>query len=184
MEQVDKEALEAQRQEILQRRAQFFADNPHLASWIRKKKLLYRFFAGYLILHSVLSIVIMVVAQFFTVSELAMEIVKCIIGLFWMFLFMNPSGYGSWRLHVMLYLSAACNFWLVLSNFAAVWDIVLALPMMQPGYMLLYGVLIAMDVLYPFLLLATATYLMAFRRHREWSEQIEAMYKSSMQTTA
>lgn len=181
MNQADKAALEAQRQEILQRRAQFFADNPELNTWMKTKKIIYRFLAGYLVLHALLSIVIMAVSQTLTGQSLSIEVIKCLFGLFWLLVFVNPSGTGSWRLHVMLYVSAVYNLVTMLNNSATIRDIILALPQMQPGYMLLYGCLIVMDILYPVLLLIIATYLMAFRKHREWSEQVEAMYKSSMQ---
>lgn len=183
MDQAEKEALEAQRQEILQRRARFFIDNPELAAWMKTKKMIYRFLAGYLILHTVLSIVVMALSETLTGKYFAMDIAKCLFGLFWLYLFTNTSGTGSWRLHVMLYVSAVGNLMTVLNNSDIVRGILLALPQMQPGYMLLYGTLMVMEILYPALLFIIATYLMAFRKHREWSEQVEAMYKSSIQGT-
>lgn len=180
MDQAEKEALEAQRREIMQRRAQFFIDNPELAAWTKTKKIIYWFLAGYLILHSVLSIVVMTMSGILTSRDLIMELVKCLFGMFWLFLFTNPSGTGNWRLHVMLYVSAAGNLMTVLNNSALVQDVLLTLPQMQIGYMLLYGGLIVMELLYPALLFIIATYLIAFRKHREWSEQVEAMYKSSI----
>lgn len=183
MDQAEKEALEAQRQEILQRRAQFFIDNPELAAWMKTKKMIYRFLAGYLILHAALSIVILALSEILTGKDFGMEIAKCLFGLFWLYLFTNPSGTGSWRLHVMLYVSAAGNLMTLLNNRVIIRSTFLALQQIQPRYILLYGALMVMEILYPALLFIIATYLMAFRKHREWSEQVEAMYKSSIQGT-
>lgn len=182
MDQAEKEALESQRQEILQRRAQFFINNPELAAWMKTKKMIYRFLAGYLILHTVLSIVVMALSEILTGRDFGIGIAKCLFGLFWLYLFTNTSGTGSWRLHVMLYVSAVGNLMTVLNNRAIIRSVILTLPQMQPGYMLLY-VLLVMEILYPALLFIIATYLMAFRKHREWSEQVEAMFKSSIQGT-
>lgn len=183
MDQATKEALEAQRQEILQRRAQFFADHPELDTWMKTKKIIYRFMAGYLIVHSILSIIAMALTQNLTGMALTSEIVKCLFGLFWLLLFLNPTGTVSWRLHIMLYVSAVYNLVLLLNNSDILRETILMLPQMPLGYMLLYGSLLVMETLFPFLLLVIATYLIAFPKHREWSEQVEAMLKSPMQGT-
>lgn len=176
---MDKAEFERKRQSILQEQEQFLADNPEIGRWVKTKKILFRFLAGYWILHTAISIIIMAMQQSLTVMEAAKAVFLLLFQLLWMGAFMNSRG--GWRINLILYAAAACNFYLLISNGAIMMETVSYLPDIPLPLALAYGMLMLMETLVPFILLAIAIYLTAFRSHREWSEQAEAMYKETMQ---
>lgn len=176
---MDKAEFERQRQSILQEQEQFLVDNPEIGKWVKTKKILFRFLAGYYTIHTVISIAIMAMQQSLTVMEAVKYIVFLLFQLLWMAAFMNPRG--GWRINLILYIAAAYNFYLLISNGAIMIETVSYLPYVPLSVALIYGILILMETLFPFILLAVAIYLTAFRNHREWSEQAEAMYKETAQ---
>ena len=176
---MDKIEFEKKRQEVLLRQSQFLEENPEIGAWVKTKKILFRFLAVYIMLHAAVSIGIMVWLKNLTVGAAGVEIIKLLFMLLWLKLFLNERG--GWRLNVMLYVSAAYNFITLIQNKDLVLGVIEYLPFMSLVPALLYAILIAMETLIPIVLLAIAIYLTVPRKHREWSEQAEAMYKTTMQ---
>ncbi|MDE7284743.1 MAG: hypothetical protein K2N85_14340 [Lachnospiraceae bacterium] len=176
---MDKNEYKKQRQITLQKQEQFLIDNPEIGKWVKMKKLLFRLLAGYWIFHTVISIIIMAMQQMLTVSEITRMVFMLLFQLLWMAAFMNPRG--GWRLNLILYISAAYNLLMLVKNGAIMMETASYLPYMPLTVALTYGVLMLMEILVPFLLLAAAIYLTAFSNHREWSEQAEEMYKETFQ---
>lgn len=176
---MDKVEYENLRRETLEKQAQYLRDNSEIGAWVKTRKMLLRFLQGYWILHFVLSMVIMALQHSLTGGVAGVEIFKLLFQLFWMFIFVNPRG--NWRLGIMLYVSAVFNFMLLIQNGKMVLELFSYLPALPVLSMLLYGLLIAMEVLAPFLLLVIAIYLTVPKKHREWSERAEVMYKSTAQ---
>lgn len=176
---MDKGEFKRQRQIILQKQEQFLIDNSEIGKWVKMKKLLFRILAGYWIFHTVISIIIMAMQQMLTVSETTRTVFLLLFQLLWMAAFMNPRG--GWRLNLILYISAAYNLLMLVRNGAIMLETASYLPNMPFSVALAYGILIIMEILAPFLLLAAAIYLTAFSNHREWSEQAEEMYKETFQ---
>lgn len=176
---MDKTEFEKKRQEVLLRQKQFLEENPTIGAWVKTKKILFRFLAVYIMLHTAVSIGIMVWLKNFTVGAAGVEIVKLLFMLLWLKLFLNDRG--GWRLNIMLYVSAAYNFMTLVQNKNLLLGVIEYLPFMPPVPALLYIILMIMEALLPILLLVIAIYLTVPGKHREWSEQAESMYKATMQ---
>lgn len=176
---MDKTEFEKKRQEVLLRQKQFLEENPTIGAWVKTKKILFRFLAVYIMLHTAVSMGIMAWMRNLTVGAAGVEIVKLLFMLLWLKLFLNDRG--GWRLNIMLYVSAAYNFMTLIQNKDLLLGVIENLSFMPLVPALLYVILMAMETLLPVLLLAIAIYLTVPGKHREWSEQAEAMYKATMQ---
>lgn len=176
---MDKTEFEKKRQEVLLRQEQFLRDNPTIGTWVKIKKILFRFLAIYVMLHTAVSIGIMIWLKELTVGAAGVEIIKLLFMLLWLKLFLNDRG--GWRLNIMLYVSAAYNFITLIQNKDLLLGVIEYLPFMPLVPALLYVILMVMETLLPILLLAIAIYLTVPGKHREWSEQAEAMYKTTIQ---
>lgn len=174
---MDKTEYENLRRETLEKQEQYLRENPEIGAWVRKKKLLLRFLQGYWILHFMLYLLIMVQQQSLTWSLVGMEIFKLLFQLLWMLIWVNPRG--RWQLGVMLYVSAAFNLALLMQQGQMLLKTIHYLLSMPFLSMLIYGALMLLEVLVPFLLLGIAVYLTAPKKHREWSDQAWAMYSST-----
>ncbi len=176
---MDKAEFESRHQEMFRQQSRFFEDNPEIRKWVETKKILFWVLAGYWIVHWVVSIIIMIQMQNLTAAVAGIEIFKMLFQLLWMKVFLNHMG--SWRLNIMLYVSAVYNGVMLIQNGRMVLESISYFPYMSFGSVLLYCILIGMEVLAPLLLLAVAIYLTVPSRHRKWSEQVEAMYKETTQ---
>lgn len=163
------EEFARQKQQFLQQKEQFYRENPMVGKWVKTKRLLWRIMAVYLIVHSALSVIVMIQTQDY--GAITFEVLRCMFGLLWSGAFISPEG--GWRFSIMLYLSAAYNVGMLVKNASLMAE---SLPYL--AWMPALGVLYVMEVLAPFLLLALAIYLTAFPKHRALSEQVEAFNKN------
>lgn len=165
-----KQEIEIKRQKALEYRAQFLRENPEIESWIKKRKTLLLIVVIYWILHTVISLIVMVQMQSLTGTQALGEIVKLLFQLLWLWVFMNPQG--GWRFNLILYFWGLANLATLLAQLG---DVLGSLPYISQ--MPLLGVLMIMEILVPFLLFGAAIYLTAIPNHRKMSEQIETVGK-------
>lgn len=174
---MDKAEYENLRRETLERQEQYLRDNPEIGAWVKTKKALLRLIQVYWILHFALYMVIMLQQQSLTWGMAGVETVKLLFQLLWMLVWLNPRG--RWQLGVMLYVSAAFNLVLLMQEGQILLKTIHYLFYMPFLSMLLYGALMVLEVLVPFLLLVIAIYLTVPKKHREWSDRAWAMYSSA-----
>lgn len=175
---MDKAEFKRKRQEILQRQEQFLEENPEIGRFVRMKKIFWRILMGIIILHFIITICLMVLMPGFSAYDIGMEVFKLPFMLLWLFVFMSPRG--DWRLNLMLYVSAAVNFGLVVQNRELMLDVLTNLPYLSMPSGLLYAVVMFLEVLLPFVLLGVALYLTVPMKHRVIAETAANMYKETM----
>lgn len=134
---MDKEEYKRQRQIILQQQEQFLIENPEIGRWVKNKKILFRFFAGYWSFHTIISIIIMAMQQMLTVSEITKTVFMLLFQLMWLAVFMNPRG--GWRISQILYFSAVYNLFKLAQNGAIMLETASYLPNMPFTVALAYG---------------------------------------------
>lgn len=168
MNKIDQQEFQRQRQELLDKKAQLFQNNPQIAKWVKTRTILWRVVAIYWILHSVFSCIVFLQSGSF--RDIVMEIIKLLFQLLILYASMNPEG--GWRINLILYLWSGTNFFLVISSTGVFME-----TLSYVVYMPLLGVLMLMEILVPFLLLGSAIYLTAIPKHRALSEQTEEMLR-------
>ena len=103
-----------------------------------------------------------------------MEVFKLMMQLFWISVFLNPEG--GWKMNIIFYVWALSNFGLLVMNASDMIDMLPYVPQ-KP----LLGVIMFMEAVIPFLLLALALYLTVPAKHRAMSEQSENFAKETVQ---
>ena len=163
-----KEQIQQQRQMIAEQRRLFYEENPDLARWVKMKRMIRNIILIYWVLHAVLTIIFML--QMGSPGSIALEIAKLLFQMLWICVFVNPEG--SWRFSLILYAWALGNFAMLLQHGE---DIVnsLAYIFYQP----LYGIILIMEAMVPFLFLVIAIYLTALPKNREFSERVYELRK-------
>ena len=166
---MDQQELKRQQQQMLEERNRLFQEQPELANWVKTKKILRWVVIGFLLVHEVISLILMVQLNS---GGFIKEIVKCLFQLFWLWVFMSP--WGNWRLNLILYLSAAVNLMQFINGYGDLSlfkEIFSVYPLM--------GILICIEAVFPFLLLAFAIFLTAVPSHRELSDRIQAVQREA-----
>ncbi len=160
-----KQEREMQRSQLLLEKELFYKNHPEVSRWVKTKRLLRNLLMAFWVLHAVFSLI------FFTQMELLdsgnMEVFKLMMQLFWISVFLNPEG--GWKMNIIFYVWALSNFGLLVMN---------ASDMIE---MPLLGVIMFMEAVIPFLLLALALYLTVPAKHRAMSEQSENFAKETVQ---
>lgn len=156
------EQLRQQRQIYDRQRRQFYDENPDVAGWVKTKKVIRNIILAYWVLHTVLTVVFLL--QTGQTGSIWLEIAKLLFQMLWIFVFINPEG--SWRFSLILYLWALGNFGMMLQYGS---DIMNSLAYI--AYNPLYGAMLVMETMVPFLFLVVAVYLTAFPKHRTLSDR-------------
>ena len=157
------EQIQQQRQKIVEQRRLFYEENPDLAKWVKNKRVIRNIILIYWVLHTVLTIIFML--QIGSSGGFVFEIVKLLFQMLWICVFVNPEG--SWRFSLVLYVWALGNFAVLLQRGE---DIMNSLA--HISYQPLYGIILVMEAMVPFLFLAVAIYLTALPKNRELSERV------------
>ena len=165
-----KEQIQKQRQMISEQRRLFYEENPDLARWVKNKRVIRNIILIYWALHTIFTIIVML--QMGSPGSIVLEIVKLLFQMLWICVFVNPEG--SWRFSLILYLWALGNFVMLLQQGK---DIMAALSYIS--YQPLYGIILIMEVMVPFLFLAIAIYLTALPKNRELSERVYELQKQT-----
>lgn len=167
-----KQEREMQRSQLLLEKELFYKNHPEVSRWVKTKRLLRNLLLAFWVLHAVFSLV------FFTQMELLdsgnMEVFKLMMQLFWISVFLNPEG--GWKMNIIFYVWALSNFGLLVMNASDMIDMLPYVPQ-KP----LLGVIMFMEAVIPFLLLALAMYLTVPAKHRAMSEQSENFAKETVQ---
>lgn len=163
-----KELARQQKQMVDAERARFLAMNPDVATWIQIKKTIRNAVLIYCVLHSVFTVILMLSME--PHGNIAMEVARLLFQMLWVCVFINPEG--NWQLSLILYLWALSNFGMLLQYAKDIMDTV-AYIFYQP----VYGVVVVLEVMAPFLFLAVAVFLTAFPRNRQLSERASAFQK-------
>lgn len=166
---MDQQELKELQKQIVEEKKQAFQAEPELARWVAIRKTLLLIALGFWLAHELFAL--MLIFQMHS-GGVAKEIVKCLFQIFWLCAFMSPEA--GWKLNLILYLSAFVNFAAVIMVYEDV-SLLLAVIMKNP----LFGILVCIEVLFPFLLLGIAIYLTAFPKHRELSERVEMISKQA-----
>lgn len=167
-----KQEREMQRTQMLAEREQFYRNYPEISRWVKTRRTLRNLLLAFWILHTVLSLILF--AQMQALDNVNMEVFKLVMQLFWLCVFLNPEG--GWKMNLIVYVWALTNFGLLAMNAS---DMLETLPYLSQ--MPLLGVVMFMEALIPFLLLALALYLTVPAKHRAMSEQLENRAKETMQ---
>lgn len=168
-----KEQLLQQRQIIVEKRRLFYEENPDLAKWVKNKRIIRNIILIYWVLHTVFTIIVML--QMGSSGRIVIEIAKLLFQMLWIYTFVYPEG--SWRFSIILYFWALGNFGMLMMHGTDIMDS-LAYIFYQP----LYGIVLIMEVMAPFLLLAIAIYLTALPKNRVLSERVDEFQKQITET--
>ena len=163
-----KEQIQQMRQMAVEQRRQFYEENPDLARWVKTKRVIRNIILIYWVLHTVLTIIVML--QMGSSGRIVLEIAKLLFQMLWICAFINPEG--SWRFSLILYLWALGNFVMLLQQGTNIMN-----SLAYISYQPLYGIILIMEALVPFLFLVTAIYLTALPKNRELSERVYEMQK-------
>lgn len=167
-----RQEAQMQRRQMIEEKEAFFRSHPELEKWVKTKRNLRNIVLAFWILHSVFSLILF--AQMQSLDNAGMEVTKLVVQLFWLCVFLNPEG--GWKLNLIVYLWALTNFGLLVMNAT---DMIEMLPYIS--HMPLLGVVMLMELVIPFLLLAIALYLTAVPKNRAMSEQLENHAKEMAQ---
>lgn len=176
---MDKEEYRRARKSAAEEQKQFLQDNPKVRRLVMTKRVFIWFLTGYLAVHFFLSIGILMIQDNLTVGMAGIELAKLFFQVLWICLFLNPAGV--WKLNIMLYVSAAYNFFMLLENREIMQSVWIYLPHMDLVSGLLYRCLMLTEAVFPFILLAMALWLTLPRKNRELAEEASAMYQETLQ---
>lgn len=163
-----KEQIQQQRQMMVEQRRQFYEENPDLARWVKNKRIIRNSILIYWVLHTALTIIVML--QMESSGSIVLEIVKLLFQMLWICVFVSPEG--SWRFSLILYFWALGNLGMLLQHGSDIMD-----SLAYISYQPLYGIVLLMEVMVPFLFLAIAIYLTALPKNRELSERVAEFQK-------
>lgn len=170
MEKMTKEQFAEYKQQFLERKRKAYEAEPEVAKLVKTKRLLWRILAVCWVVHCMLTIIVTIQMQADT--NIFLEIIKTLFQVFWLFVFINPEG--TWRLNVMLYISAGYNLLMIVNEYQrSLKDILPQLIQRMP----VFGLIFLMETLLPFLLLGIAFYLTLPKAHREQAERAQAIIK-------
>lgn len=167
------------RKEILLRQAQIFEEKPEIGRYVKVKKLALWVLAGIIGFHGVVEIWLMFLVPGFSSYDVGKGIIKVLFLIAMLFVLLNQQG--SWRRILILYAYAALNFGMLVQYREGVLDVIANLKYMSMPMGPLYAVMILMEVLLPFVLLAFALYLTVPLKHQVIADVAANMYKEAME---
>lgn len=174
MNNMSKEQFASMKKQFMEDKRKAYEAEPGVYNLIKMKRLFWRFFAVYWLVHFALSILASMQIQ----SEMnyLLEIAKTLFQIFWLYVFISPEG--SWRINVMLYVSAAYNLVMAINIYRqSLQGILLQVFRELP----LMGLLFLMEILIPFLFLGAAFYLTLSKTHRQQAERAQEILKGLQQ---
>lgn len=135
MEKMTKEQYADYKQQFLEKKRKAYEAEPEVAKLIKTKRLLWRILAVYWVVHCMLTIIVSIQMQADT--NIFIEIIKTLFQAFWLFVFINPQG--TWRLNVMLYISAGYNMLTIITEYQrSLGDILPQLIQQMPVFGLIF----------------------------------------------
>ncbi|MCM1412633.1 MAG: hypothetical protein NC305_19135 [Lachnospiraceae bacterium] len=181
MDKMNKEQFADYKRQFLEDKKQAYEAEPDVARLVRTKRLLWRILAVYHAVDFALAIIASVQLQ--QDMDYGLWCAKALFQFFWLYVFISPEG--TWRINVMLYVSAAYNMITVINNCRQILqnlslqgissqEVLQSLPyFFQEQPVWAFGLL--MEMLLPFLLLGIAMYLTLPKSHREQAERVQAI---------
>ena len=158
------------KQQFLEDKRKAYEAEPGVYNLIKMKRLFWRILAVYWVVHLVLSAIVSI--QMHTDMNYVLEIAKTLFQIFWIYVFISPEG--TWRINIMLYVSAAYNLMMIITNYRqSLQGILLQVFQALP----IFGLVFVMEVLIPFLFLGIALYLTLPKSHREQAERAQSILK-------
>lgn len=168
---MSKEQYANWKQQFLEDKRKAYEAEPGVYDLVKTKRLFWRILAVYWAVHFVLSTVASMQMQ--VEMNYLLEIAKTLFQIFWLYVFISPEG--SWRINVMLYVSAGYNLVLCINIYhQSLQGILLQVFQQLP----ILGLTFLMGMLVPFLLLGMALYLTLPKSHREQAERVQMILKS------
>lgn len=171
MQKMSKEEYAVYKQRFLEKRKATFEAEPEVNKWLKIKTWIFRGLAIFMIIHDILSLFLYIWMD--SDINYVITVARTLFSVFWLFVFIAPQG--SWRLNIMLFVSAFFNLMTIVTNY---FDQLQGQLMMMIKWMPLLGVVFVMEVLMPFLLAGTGCYLMLPKAHRQWSDRIQEIIKN------
>lgn len=175
MEHMDKEQYAKYKQQFLEAKRAAYEAEPDVYHLVKTKRMFLKVLVIYWGVHFLL----------FTITSIQMqleinyllEIVKTLFQIFWLAVFISPEG--SWRINVMLYVSAGYNLVTGINTYRqSLQGVLLQIFQEMP----LLGILFLTEILVPFLLLGIALYLTVPKSHRLQAERVPMIIKELQET--
>ena len=113
MDNMNKEQYANWKQQFLEDKRKAYEAEPGVYNLIKMKRLFWRILAVYWVVHFVLSAIVSI--QMHTDMNYVLEIAKTLFQIFWIYVFISPEG--TWRINIMLYVSAAYNLMMIITNY-------------------------------------------------------------------
>lgn len=170
MDKMNKEQYASWKQQFLEDKRQAYEAEPGVYNLVKIKRLFWRIMAAYWGVHFILSTVISTQLQVDT--NYVLEILKTLFQLFWLYIFISPEG--TWRINIMLYVAAAYNLVMNITNYQRSLQYILPQVFQE---LPISGLLFLMEILVPFLFLGIALYLTLPKAHREQAERVQMIIK-------
>lgn len=170
MENMTKEQYADFKRQFLEEKQEAYEAEPDVYRLIKTKRLFWRILAVYFSVHCALTVIVSI--QMHLDTNYLMEIAKTLFQIFWLYVFISPEG--TWRLNIMLYLSAAYNLITFINQSCR------SLQDFFPQFiqeMPIFGILFFMEALLPFLFFGTALYLTLPSAHRKQAERAQEIIK-------
>lgn len=170
MNKMDKEQYANWKQQFLDDKRKAYEAEPGVNNLIKMKRLFWRILAFFWVVHSVLSTIASLQMQMHI--NYVVQIARPLFQIFWLYVFISPEG--SWRINIMLYVSAAYNLVMAITTYQrSLQGILLQVFRELP----VLGLTFLMEVLIPFLFLGVAFYLTLPKSHREQAERAQMIVK-------
>lgn len=171
MDKMSKEQYANWKQQFLEEKRKAYEAEPGVYNLVKTKRLFWRILAVCWAVHFVLSTVASMQMQ--AEVNYLLVIVKTLFQIFWLYVFISPEG--SWRINIMLYVSAGYNLVMGINIYQqSLQDI---LPQVFQELPIL-GLVFLMEMLIPFVLLGMAFYLTLPKSHRQQAERVQEIIKN------
>lgn len=168
---MDKQLYEQQRQWIIAEEKRLYAAEPEVKMWINRKRMIFRFLAGFWMTHAILTVICIVQTPVEGMS-IGTEVARHLFQIFWLYVCINPKG--TWRLSLILFWYGMTNFVLVVMNYSDnLQGYVGELMKMMP----LHGVVFILELMVPYVLFGVAGYLTLPKKHRKLSDRANEINK-------
>lgn len=173
MENMTKEQYADFKRQFLEEKQKAYEAEPDVYRLIKTKRLFWRILAVCLAIHCALTIIASIQIQ--SDINYLFEILRTLFQIFWLYVFISPEG--TWRLNIMLYISAAYNLITVINQSRSSLQDVFPQFIQFIQEMPIFGILLFMEVLLPVVFLGIALYLTLPGAHRKQAERVQEIIK-------
>lgn len=104
---MDKEEFKRLRQQLIDQEKQYYSENPDIGALVKTKRIIRRVVSIFWVLHSVLTLLVMLQMHTLTGFGVGLEIFKLLFQLLILNAVLSPEI--GWRVHLLMYLYAAAN---------------------------------------------------------------------------